>query len=103
MGSTLSLYRDNSQHLEVVNSVMDSTCTGDHVIEVSGSRELSVDVTNSTMNLKNCTCQNGHGLTVSGPISTVGALTTKGSSVSFGACFDGTSKQSGAQPDVMLV
>lgn len=91
-----------SGNLEIVNSAVDATCAGGHVIQTysGGASKVSVSVTNSTMHFNNCSCQNDQGLTVAGPISTSGALTIKGSSLDFGEC---TSAQSVAQPGVMLV
>jgi hypothetical protein len=104
--STLMLVHESCAscgNLEIVNSAVDATCAGGHVIRTSSavnSAKVSVNVTNSTMHFNNCSCQNDQGLTVAGPISSSGALTIKGSSLDFGEC---TSAKSVAQPDVMLL
>jgi len=87
----------------VVNSVVDATCAAgsSSVFQISSSsnaKKASMNVTNSTMHFNNCGC-----LTGDGPISTIGALNIKASTLESGECMATQPTQPVAQPDVMLV
>merc|ERR1712232_192347 len=104
--STLGLTHSSGDRyagVAVVNSVVDATCAGgsNSVFQISSSsnaKKASMNVTNSTMHFNNCGC-----LTGDGPISTIGALNIKASTLESGECMATQPTQPVAQPDVMLV